>query len=75
MIQEPNPENRDGGVVLAGIATDCGGMPDGETGDALRVGPVLGLVEHRPGKTEMGLVPEIFTLANLLHEAEAVGEI
>jgi hypothetical protein len=75
MIQEPNPEHRDGGVVLAGIAPDGGGVPDGETGEALRVGPVVSLVEYCPGKTEMGLVPEVFALANLLHQAEAVGEI
>jgi hypothetical protein len=75
MIQEPNPEHGDGGVVLAGIASDGGCVPDGETDEPLRVGPILGLVEHRPGKTEMGLVPEVLALACLLHQAEAIGEI
>jgi len=75
MVEEPDPEHRDGGVILGWVATDIGGMPDRQAGDSLGILQVVGLIEHAPGESEMGLVPEISTFARLLHYPQPVGEI
>ena len=75
MIEEPYPEDRDGGVVLVGIAPDAGGVPDGETDDSLGVGEIARLVEDRPGESEVGPVPEVLAFAGQLQQTQPVGEV
>jgi hypothetical protein len=75
MFDEPDPEHRDGGVVLGRVATDVGCVANREASDTFGVVQVFGLVEHAPCETKVSLVPEVATLARLLHHSKPVGEI
>jgi hypothetical protein len=50
-------------------------VPNREAGDPFGVLQVIGLVEHGPSETKVSLVPEVATLAGLLHHPQPVGEI
>jgi hypothetical protein len=75
VFDKPDPEHGDGGVVLGWVATDVGRVPNREAGDSFGVLQVIGLLQHGPCETKMSLVPEVATLARLLHHSQPVGEI
>jgi hypothetical protein len=75
MMEEPDPEDGEGGVVLVRVSPDARCMPDRETRDALGVGQVVRLVQDLPGEAEVCLVTEIPSLPGLLHHSQAVGEV
>lgn len=75
MFDKPDPEQGDGGVVLGWVAADVGRVTNRQAGDPLGILQVIGLVEHCPRETKMSLVPEVATLACLLHHPQPIGEI